>query len=794
MKQIGRYRLGEELARGGIGVVYRALDGDLGREVAIKVIAFNLDPETLARFELEGEACARVRHPNVLKVHELGVHEGRPYLVMDLAVESLRDRLKRTGRLESEQASSLILTLAGALRALHGARLLHRDLKPENVLFDEEGRPLIADLGLAKSLDGGTRLTETGSLLGTPAYMAPEQATGGECDERTDVYGLGTILYELLAGFPPMGGGSIVQILDRVVTAAPQPLVDVDPHLAAICFRCLKKDPAARFQDMQSLEDALRGGPQAPPNRIWAAGALALCLLAGAAGAWGLRSSTPTPTPTPSRVPLGPPRLKVEVVGDVLREGLLRVRLRTSGATDGRVEVQAPAAEDRGQVPAKTRTYEVPSGEVRDILLRCARPGRQRFQVRLASAPGQVKSIAVNCPPLPTWYLALEPRPGLLPGLEPSKKASEVYLNTVDQSPMHWIPPGSALVVTSGQEQEVALSEGFYLGKHEVSSERWNRYLAVGGIKLPDGAGRPNRPARCDYLDAAGYCRWAGGRLPTLAEWNLAAFGGRAPRRIYPWGNGQADPTGHNLTTLGAERRGEFKAGPKDVQWRDDETPERILGLGGGVREWIADRTPKAPGEAQERTPSWPGARDEPRDQETRGASFLSEAKFASVDSQAARPAIGTGAPDVGFRLVRSRRFPEPPPLVWETRLPANSSSGGAPPASNPRRQFLRLRNPWVQRSGDRRSNRAQEVAHARTRVRLPPGRWLLTAIAKGVAVRLEVYRGETLLAREEIPTKASLVAREILIEQESREDLVFRVEYEASEGRPWLAVGLARE
>jgi len=247
-----------------MGAVYRARDLELGREVAIKVITTPLGAEALGRFKLEGEAAARVSHPNVLQVHERGVHQGRPYLVMDLAAGSLRDRLRKGGPLSGPEAALLLAPIADALGQVHAAQILHRDLKPENILLSSDGTPLLADFGIARAVDRETRYTQSGVLVGTPAYMAPEQASAEEFDTRVDVYGLGAILYELVTGRPPFIGGTVVNVLNRVMNEPPMAPSQISPGLEkwveALILRCLEKSPQDRWPNMEELARALRSG------------------------------------------------------------------------------------------------------------------------------------------------------------------------------------------------------------------------------------------------------------------------------------------------------------------------------------------------------------------------------------------------------------------------------------------------------------------------------------------------------------------------------------------------------
>jgi tetratricopeptide (TPR) repeat protein len=262
--RVGPYTLLEEIARGGMGVVYRAHDPTLDREVALKVVSAEPgDPDYLERFRREAQGAARLRHPGIVAVHSAGVDEGRPYLVMDLVEGRSLTQLLKSGLPDVEPAVRMAAELADAVGYAHSQGVLHRDLKPANVLVVGD-TPLLTDFGLAK-VAGMTSLTETGTALGTPQYMAPEQAEGrgAEIGPATDVYGLGATLYAMLTGQAPFPSGPVMQVLTAVVNQPPVPpsrlRAGLDPRLEAICLRCLAKEPSARYASPERLARALRG-------------------------------------------------------------------------------------------------------------------------------------------------------------------------------------------------------------------------------------------------------------------------------------------------------------------------------------------------------------------------------------------------------------------------------------------------------------------------------------------------------------------------------------------------------
>ncbi|MBI3724471.1 tetratricopeptide repeat protein [bacterium] len=253
--RIGHYLLVRELGRGGMGVVFRARDTVLMRDVAIKVIhdARLATKAALGRFQREAMATARLHHPGVVSVFETGEHEGRPYIVMELVTGESLEALLARETVEPMRLAALVREVALALEHAHENGIVHRDVKPENVIVDQAGRARLMDFGLAREIGSADRLTATGQSLGTPAYMAPEQAAGDLAAQgpRTDVYGLGGILYRGLAGEPPFQGETVRELLFRVIRedAVPpsrgNPLVPRD--LETIALRCLAKDPGSRY-------------------------------------------------------------------------------------------------------------------------------------------------------------------------------------------------------------------------------------------------------------------------------------------------------------------------------------------------------------------------------------------------------------------------------------------------------------------------------------------------------------------------------------------------------------------
>ena len=249
-----------------MGIVYKARQLGLDRTVAVKMILGSAPAVAAAgeRFRAEAQAIARLHHPNVVQVHAVGEHDGRAYLVMEfVAGGGLAGRLDGSPW-QPHRAAGLVEVLAGGIAAAHRVGVVHRDLKPSNILLADDGAPKIADFGLAKLMDSDSELTRTGALLGSPMYMAPEQAMeqGGAVGPPADIHALGVILYELLTGRPPYRGATITQTLEQVRSSEPVLPSRLVPHLPrdveTICLKCLEKDPERRYGDAGQLADDLR--------------------------------------------------------------------------------------------------------------------------------------------------------------------------------------------------------------------------------------------------------------------------------------------------------------------------------------------------------------------------------------------------------------------------------------------------------------------------------------------------------------------------------------------------------
>jgi hypothetical protein len=295
-KSIGQYQILEEIGRGGMAVVYKAWQPSLERFVALKVLPqyFLHDAEFLARFQLEARAAAQLSHPNVIHIYDTGEAEGIHYIAMEyLEGGSLSQRLA-AGPLQPRDAQGILAQVASALDYAHARGLIHRDIKPANILFTADGRAKVTDFGIARAGDG-TRLTQTGTVMGTPEYMSPEQAEGRPVDHRADLYALGVVLYQMLTGRAPFRGTTPHTTLHAVIYEPPPPPRQINPALSAdtekVVLKALAKRPEERFQRGAEMVSAFRAALAGKP-------------LPAAAAVVGPRAAGPAPKPSRQRSPV----------------------------------------------------------------------------------------------------------------------------------------------------------------------------------------------------------------------------------------------------------------------------------------------------------------------------------------------------------------------------------------------------------------------------------------------------------------------------------------------------------
>ena len=313
-----RYEIHKRIGRGGMADVFSARDLLLDRQVAVKVLfpEFATDANFVERFRREAQSAASLSHPNIVNVYDWGKFEGTYFIVMEeVQGRTLAEILSTNKQLTSKQAAEIASEVAAALGFAHDNHVAHRDIKPANILIGTNGQVKVADFGIARALNAPTEsnLTQVGSVMGTATYFSPEQAQGAQPDPRSDLYSLGIVMYEMVAGRPPFTGENPVSIAYKQVHDSPQPLVqivaDVPRSFEAIVAKLLAKDPKMRYPSAAALRDDLRRFRNDEPVQALAAAANARAGIAGAAAAGALAGATTVnPTVAPTGMMPGAPR------------------------------------------------------------------------------------------------------------------------------------------------------------------------------------------------------------------------------------------------------------------------------------------------------------------------------------------------------------------------------------------------------------------------------------------------------------------------------------------------------
>jgi eukaryotic-like serine/threonine-protein kinase len=603
----GKYRLDTKLGAGGMGAVYQSTRLLIGDQVAVKVLHLDqtADPNATERFRREAQAAARVQHPNAVTIYDFGVSpEGLVYLVMELiAGQSLRQLLQQTGALSPVDAASILGQVCAALDVAHQQEVVHRDIKPDNIIVkatSEGWRVKVLDFGIAKltNLKAATdQLTLTGSMVGTPHYMSPEQCMGEDLDRRSDIYSLGILLYELLTGVVPFNATTWGAVIVQHVNNPPPPLSARRPELPraveAVVLRALAKERTARPQT---------------------AGMLARELAAAISGVVEPPSLSP-----PRGIPITPaPALPLAPSSGSLSRGV-------PGATP-------PPAAKGNQAPTQVMKLSAVSGAKRQRDGEPVKPRRTRAPLFVGAAMcltllggGLWWALKPNSEPEPP---KLEPPPGMV------YVAGGEMLMGNDAGDDYERPAHRMSVKT------------FFIDKHEVTCEDYQKFIrATGHVAPPDWSsgnyplGATRRPVTgVTWDDADAYARWAGKRLPTEAEWEFTARG--TDGRRYPWGNEWK--TGHaNADASSLNHLADVGAHPAGA------SPFGVLDMVGNVWEWTAsDLTAYPGGQLPKQTTSGDL-------KVIRGGAFDIMRQFTTTTYRRGYPARGSDYSRTGFRCVK---------------------------------------------------------------------------------------------------------------------------------------------
>ena len=575
---IGRYHILEQLGQGGMAVVYKAYDTRLEREVAVKLIRkgqFGTDYQAhmLKRFEREARSLAKMLHPNIVPIYDYGEHDGAPYLVMAyIPGGTLKQRT--TGQVPYPQAARMLAPMARALEYAHQREIIHRDVKPANILITEEGIPMLSDFGVAKILEseeGGT-LTGTGVGVGTPEYMAPEQWVN-KVVPQTDIYSLGVVFYELVTGRKPYTADTPAAVLIKQTTdPLPRPkefVPGLPDGVEQVIFKAMAKKPEERYASMGEFAAALdKLGLQAEPRKA----SKPVPVMAGP-GSKPIKENPPAgashPGPdetwdpgqtgvSPGAVKRGGVPVWAYLVGGVVVLGMI-----AGGVMLGLGSGSGKAA------PAPTATALPPTPA--------------------AVIPTLTQAPAVEAPqtslPAPTVQAVLP----MLPVVIKTEAAPK------DGMTMVYVPQGDFLMGTNdggsdAKPVHTVYLDAFWIDQTEVTNAMYEKCVTSGSCNAPHDTKSNTHPyyynnsrfanypvIYVDWSQADAYCKWAGRRLPTEAEWEKAARG--TDGRSYPWGEG-IDNNMANYATDDTTAVGSYPG---------RTSPYGVLDMAGNVWEWVSD-------------------------------------------------------------------------------------------------------------------------------------------------------------------------------------------------------------
>lgn len=677
---IGPYRIIEPLGQGGMATVFKAYHAMLDRYVAIKALhpAFKEDPSFLTRFEREARIVAKLDHPNIIPIYDFAEHEGTPYLVMRyIEGETLKSLLVQQP-MPLERVLEILRPVTDALSYAHSQGVLHRDIKPSNILLSNDGHIYLTDFGLARTTQPGSSTLSRDMLIGTPQYISPEQAKSESVDERSDIYSLGVVLFEMLTGRVPFSADTPYSVIhDHIYSPLPMPSSinpKLSPEIERVVLKALAKDPDARYRDARDLFQALELASRIRPSK---------------SGRSFVMESGTARTAFPLRRAL----LGIDILLAILLIGLFLlnpdVLNRSPLSIAGILNPPSYATTEPGTTsPVAT---SLPVVAVPETATPTLRPTDVPTPISTATASPSpsvtpTASPTATASPIPTLTKTPTSTPTGTPTPSPSPSpiSTKFVLGTVAPTltPFPTLArPGMVLIPAGvfwmGQRDDdpnstadeapghyVDLS-AYYIDRYEVSNSEYKECVDAGVCPMPAGffsAQTPNfafgNPAFDKYPvvfvsqgNASRYCSSLGKELPTEAQWEKAARGG-SDKRLFPWGDIW---DGYRANAAMS------KPGPMPV---DSYTPEGcspygVCNMAGNVAEWVADyywntAYTDSLGLALASQPVHDPVNWNPTSGRfvVRGGSFKSIPQNVRVSKRSAWPG-NTTLPDIGFRCAQ---------------------------------------------------------------------------------------------------------------------------------------------
>jgi serine/threonine protein kinase len=573
---IGKVRIEKLLARGGMAEVYLGSHLNLERPVAIKVLHSYIeeDPILIDRFRREARVVAGLRHSNIVQIFDFDTTDGHPYIVMEYLrgptlAAYLRLLHQRKKRLSSEQVAGLLKGLTDALDYAHRQGVIHRDIKPGNIMLHSKtdeiplDRPLasdveaiLTDFGLVRVVNTASQ-TASGFLSGTPAYMSPEQARGDQIDQRTDIYSLGVVLYEMLAGRVPFEADNTVTILHMHIHTSPPPIPGIAAKVQAVLDRALAKNPNDRYRTSQELaNDYYRS--------------------IGLLSQVDINREPYALTPVPMEIP-PPTQLEPEVTAQLPAEPEPPPKLPPRREPE-------PPLKSQPQIEPKPRPKSEPRIE------QAPKPARSRLWIG-------VGLVSFVCLPILAFGAYRLLSAGTLFSI-PTEPLSPVVTNTVSgpaptEGPA--LPPADGMVAVTAGQYEVGTSaysdeyhiapttvelNSFWIDKFQTTNGEYQRYREATGAPEPTVLGEADHPViGVTWEQAQAYCTWMKKRLPTEAEWEAAGRGPNA--NPYPWGT---DQTAEGQT-LSLPNDGTYAVGTQSF----NQSHFGVFDMVGNIWEWVGE-------------------------------------------------------------------------------------------------------------------------------------------------------------------------------------------------------------